>query len=70
MPRSLDVALLANYGLLPGLSVTALLGLWPVLVILLGIDIAFGRRWPLWGARPRVAARRSGCASRTTFPRR
>lgn len=42
------VALLANYGLLPAFSVTALLGLWPLLLILLGIDIAFGRRWPLW----------------------
>lgn len=52
MPRRLDVALLANYGLLPGLSVTALLALWLVLVILLGIDIAFGRRWPLWTLPP------------------
>ncbi len=42
------VALLANLGLLPAFSITALLGLWPVLLILLGIDIAFGRRWPLW----------------------
>lgn len=42
------VGLLVNYGLLSGLSVTALLGLWPLLLILLGIDLAFGRRWPLW----------------------
>ena len=41
------VALLRNLGLLPAFSVTSLLGLWPVLLILLGIDIAFGRRWPL-----------------------
>lgn len=41
------LALLANYGLVSGLSVVALLALWPVLLILLGIDIAFARRWPV-----------------------
>jgi hypothetical protein len=41
------VALLANYGLLQPVSVLSILALWPVLLILLGIDIAFARRWPL-----------------------
>lgn len=41
------LALFANYGLISGLSVIAILALWPVLLILLGIDIAFARRWPL-----------------------
>ena len=36
----------ANLGLLAPLSVLALFSLWPVLLILAGIDIAFGRRWP------------------------
>jgi cell wall-active antibiotic response 4TMS protein YvqF len=46
------VALLANYGIVPPVSVVALLALWPVLLVLLGIDIAFARRWPL----PTIAA--------------
>ena len=37
----------ANLGLIAPLSVVALFSLWPVLLILLGIDIAFGRRWPM-----------------------
>ena len=41
------LALLANYGFVTGLSIVAILALWPVLLILLGIDIAFARRWPL-----------------------
>src|SRR5438270_340678 len=41
------LALLANYGLVTGLSALAILALWPVLLILLGIDIAFARRWPV-----------------------
>jgi len=41
------VALLANYGFITGLSIASILALWPVLLILLGIDIAFARRWPV-----------------------
>lgn len=41
------VALLANYGFIQPVSFLALLALWPVLLILLGIDVAFARRWPL-----------------------
>jgi len=41
------VFLLANLGYLGPVSVFALLSLWPLLLILAGIDIAFSRRWPL-----------------------
>jgi hypothetical protein len=41
------VALLANYGLIQSLSIVSILALWPVLLILLGVDIAFARRWPV-----------------------
>lgn len=41
------VSLLANYGLIQSVSVASILALWPVLLILLGIDIAFSRRWPV-----------------------
>lgn len=40
------VFLLANFGYIAPLSVIALIGLWPLLLILIGIDIAFARRWP------------------------
>jgi len=41
------VFLLANFGLIAPLSALALLSLWPLVLILAGIDIAFGQRWPL-----------------------
>ena len=41
------VFLLANFGYLGRVSLIALLNLWPLLLILAGIDIAFGRRWPV-----------------------
>jgi hypothetical protein len=41
------IFLLANYGFLGRLSLVALLSLWPLILILAGIDIAFGRRWPV-----------------------
>jgi hypothetical protein len=41
------VFLLGNYGLIRPVSFVALLALWPVLLVLLGIDIAFARRWPI-----------------------
>lgn len=41
------VALLANYGIVTGVSLGALLGLWPLLLVMLGLDIAFARRWPI-----------------------
>jgi hypothetical protein len=41
------VFLLQNYGLISGISWIAIASLWPVLLILIGLDIAFARRWPL-----------------------
>jgi hypothetical protein len=41
------VFLLVNFGFIPGVTVLSLLSLWPLLLILAGIDIAIGRRWPL-----------------------
>ncbi|HEV2248898.1 MAG TPA: DUF5668 domain-containing protein [Candidatus Limnocylindria bacterium] len=41
------VFLLGNYGLIQPVSFLSFLALWPVLLILLGLDIAFARRWPL-----------------------
>jgi hypothetical protein len=41
------IALAANYGWIEPLSIVSILALWPVLLILLGIDIAFARRWPV-----------------------
>ncbi len=41
------IALASNYGWVQPVTVLSLLALWPVLLILLGIDIAFARRWPV-----------------------
>jgi hypothetical protein len=41
------IALLANYGFVQPVSILSIVALWPVLLILLGIDIAFARRWPM-----------------------
>jgi hypothetical protein len=41
------VFLLVNFGLIPGVNALALLNLWPLVLILAGVDIAIGRRWPL-----------------------
>jgi hypothetical protein len=41
------IALAANYGWVEPVSIISILALWPVLLILLGIDIAFARRWPV-----------------------
>ena len=41
------VFLLANLGFIGTISVLALANLWPIILVLVGIDIAFGRRWPL-----------------------
>jgi hypothetical protein len=41
------VFLLANFGLITGVSWLAILSLWPLLLILIGLDVAFGRRWPV-----------------------
>lgn len=41
------VALAGNYGWVEPVSIISFLALWPVLLILLGVDIAFARRWPV-----------------------
>ena len=41
------VLLAANYGLIAPVSAFALFSLWPLLLIIVGIDIAIGRRWPV-----------------------
>lgn len=41
------VALAGNYGLIQPVSIVSILALWPVLLIMLGVDIAFSRRWPV-----------------------
>jgi hypothetical protein len=44
------VWLLSNLGIIQTGSTLALLRLWPVLLILAGIDLLFSRRWPWLGA--------------------
>lgn len=41
------VFLLANFGLIAPVSVLGLLSLWPLVLIIVGIEIALSRRWPL-----------------------
>ena len=41
------VFLLVNFGFIPGVTALSLLNLWPLVLILAGVDIAIGRRWPL-----------------------
>lgn len=44
------IGLLATTGVLSRENFTVLLRLWPVLLVLIGLDILFGRRWPALGA--------------------
>lgn len=41
------VFLLSNFGAISGISWLAVASLWPLLLILIGLDVAFARRWPL-----------------------
>lgn len=41
------VFLLVNFGFIPGVTALSLINLWPLLLIMAGVDIAIGRRWPL-----------------------
>jgi hypothetical protein len=41
------VFLLSNFGVITGISWLAVASLWPLLLVLIGLDIAFARRWPL-----------------------
>ena len=40
------VWLLANLGVIPAANLGILLSLWPLLLVFIGLDIIFGRRWP------------------------
>lgn len=42
--------LLVNQGQLPFKDISALFVLWPLLIVAAGLDLIFGRRWPLLGA--------------------
>lgn len=44
------VWLLVNLNIIAPINLTALLRLWPVILIAIGLDILFGRRWPFLGA--------------------
>ena len=41
------IFLLQNFGFITGVSWLAVASLWPLLLVLIGLDIAFARRWPL-----------------------
>ncbi|HKY50379.1 MAG TPA: DUF5668 domain-containing protein [Candidatus Limnocylindria bacterium] len=62
------VFLLVNFGLIPGVTVLSLLSLWPLLLILAGVDIAIGRRWPLAAIGIDVAVIALGLALVATQP--
>ena len=62
------VFLLVNFGFIPGVTALQLLGLWPLLLILAGVDIALGRRWPLAAIGIDVAVIALGLALVATQP--
>ena len=62
------VFLLVNFGYIPGVTAVQLLNLWPLLLILAGVDIAIGRRWPLAALGIDVAVIALGLALLTTQP--
>ncbi len=62
------VFLLVNFGLIPGVTALSLLNLWPLLLILVGVDIAIGRRWPLAALGIDVAVIALGLALVATQP--
>ena len=48
------IFLLQNFGFITGVSWLAVASLWPLLLVLIGLDIAFARRWPLVFAQAAV----------------
>jgi hypothetical protein len=62
------VFLLVNFGFIPGVTALSLLNLWPLLLVLAGIDIAIGRRWPLAALGIDVAVIALGLALLSTQP--
>lgn len=62
------VFLLVNFGFVPGVTAIQLLNLWPLVLILAGVDIAIGRRWPLAALGIDVAVIALGLALLATQP--
>jgi hypothetical protein len=54
--------LLSNFGIISGVSWLAVASLWPLFLILIGLDIAFARRWPLPTLAAEVAVIAAGVA--------
>jgi hypothetical protein len=62
------VFLLVNFGFIPGVTALSLLNLWPLLLVLAGVDIAIGRRWPIAALGIDVAVIAMGLALLATQP--
>ena len=62
------VFLLVNFGFIPGVTALSLLKLWPLLLILAGVDIAIGRRWPMTALGIDVAVIAAGLVLLSTQP--
>jgi len=56
------IFLLQNFGFISGVSWLAVASLWPLLLVLIGLDIAFARRWPLPTLAVEVAVIAAGLA--------
>ena len=56
------IFLLQNFGFISGVSWLALASLWPLLLVLIGLDIAFARRWPVPTLAVEVAVIAAGLA--------
>lgn len=56
------VFLLSNFGVISGVSWLAVASLWPLLLVLIGLDIAFARRWPLQALAAEVLVIAGGLA--------
>jgi hypothetical protein len=56
------VFLLQNFGLISGVSWLAIASLWPLLLVLIGLDIAFARRWPIPTLAVEIAVIAAGLA--------
>jgi Domain of unknown function (DUF5668) len=56
------IFLLQNFGFISGVSWRAVASLWPLLLVLIGLDIAFARRWPLPTLAVEVAVIAAGLA--------
>jgi hypothetical protein len=56
------IFLLQNFGFISGVSWRAVASLWPLLLVLIGLDIAFARRWPVPTLVAEVAVIAAGLA--------